>query len=140
MSLFVDLEAYPNLMRDENEEIWGEESDETLIALYQSAGLLELRSVITTVRGLRGSSADVMLVLDDLATNYSDSLRFALTYQQCAIFYDNYPDGEGSASANKRDGYLTKFRDFVSRIQRLELSSPEDEDNDIPVSFNFNIG
>lgn len=136
--LFSELEAYPNIMREENPDYLTVDkypTDADLIALKHDSAIEELESTLISRLSLKGDNSDA---LNDLADNYYNTLQFALTYLQLATFYQAHLDEEGSLSWMRWQHYLTKFNERAARFHDFEFTIDPVE-SDLPNSFSYMI-
>jgi hypothetical protein len=121
---FTDLEAYPDLMREENYTEIGSKSDSDLIDLKRESSLIELKSSLCTQLLLNEETTDI---LDALADKYENILNRALTYKQLEIYYFNERSEPDDKASTGFEYYLGKYKELEKRFKDFEVDEITDD-------------
>jgi hypothetical protein len=112
-------------MREENTDFFEDFSDLQLTALKRDGSLSCLKSDIISQMSLKNSNTDI---LNEIATNYSDRLNYALTLKQLQMYYYQNATMGDSISLMRYEVYENRynverkaFRDFETTEAYIPL-------------------
>lgn len=116
---FTDLTADIDLMRAENTDFFEDYSDVQLTDLKRDGALIALKSDIISQMSLQNTDADI---LDELATNYSYRLNYALTLKQLQMFYYQNATMGDSISLMRYEVYENRYNQERKAFKNFETT------------------
>lgn len=117
---FAAITADIDIMRSQNSTEFQSYTDNQLTALNRTSAQNILKSDIISQIALK--EVDYSTILDEIATNYSNTLNLALTYKQLEIYWFERQDGGmDSMSVVRMDKYEKYYNGLAKTFKTFDV-------------------